>query len=164
MTIFSGGHCKRFDSNSILLKLRDLTYLYIGHKVYSFKSKAEIVEYISPVGNNLVPYPYAIDADGRHYLMNDYFVINEIPKKYANKVPEYAVQLAKIPDADLFIDGERYELVYRSKHKKSWTDNHKKEIAIYGKRIHVPTREFYNVLQKFGKKLGISDFISMKLM
>ena len=44
-------------------------YIYIGMEIYSFKAKSEIIEYVSPVGNSDVPYPYAVDKDGRIYLM-----------------------------------------------------------------------------------------------
>lgn len=74
MTKFSGGYGKEFDGNSILLKLRPLTYVYIGSEIYQFKARAEIVEYVSPVGNSDVPYPYARDSEGAAYLMLEQIV------------------------------------------------------------------------------------------
>jgi hypothetical protein len=69
MTRFSGGYGKEFDGNSILVNTEDNNYVYIGSEIYSFKSIAKIVEYVSPVGNNDVPYPYAIDVEGNVYLL-----------------------------------------------------------------------------------------------
>lgn len=72
MTIFSGGFGPRFNGNSILLKLNadePLTYMYVGDKIIIFRAKSPIVEYVSPVGNNGVPYPWAVDEDGNYYLM-----------------------------------------------------------------------------------------------
>ena len=69
MTEFSGGFGPRYDGNSILLHLEDLDYVFIGWEIYSFKARAEIVKYVSPIGNSDVPYPYAIDEDNNTYLM-----------------------------------------------------------------------------------------------
>ncbi len=78
MTEFSGSHGERFNGNSILIKLENDKYIYIGEKIKEFKSKSPIVEYVSPVGNNCVPYPYAIDELGNYYLM----IENTIIKNY----------------------------------------------------------------------------------
>lgn len=69
MTEFSGGYGKSFDGNSILLHLKDNTYLYIGNCIYTFQSESKIIEYLSPVGNNDVPYPWAKDEDDNYYLL-----------------------------------------------------------------------------------------------
>lgn len=88
MTEFSGGYGDRFDGNSILLKLEDNRYVYIGHKIKEFIHKAPIVEYVSPVGNSLSPYPYAIDKDNNYYLMVDDVIIkNYIPSSKYEENP-----------------------------------------------------------------------------
>ena len=69
MTEFSGGHGDCFDGNSILLKVNDSACIYIGEKVLLFNTLDPIVAYHSPVGNNDVPYPYAIDSSGNYYLI-----------------------------------------------------------------------------------------------
>jgi hypothetical protein len=71
MTSFSGGHGPNFDGNSILLKIDDFEYVFIGEKIYSFKTKHEIVMFASPVGNNDVPYPYAMDDKENYYFLLD---------------------------------------------------------------------------------------------
>jgi len=68
-TKFSGGYGVWADGNSILLHIGGFKYIYIGEKMYSFESYDEITEYVSPVGNSDVPYPYAIDVSGRYYLL-----------------------------------------------------------------------------------------------
>lgn len=60
--------------NTILIKVKDNNYIYIGSEIYSFKTKEEITKYYSPIGNSDVPYPYAIDKKGNYYL----FVENAI--------------------------------------------------------------------------------------
>lgn len=71
MTEFSGGHGKYFDGNSILLKMGTGKYIYIGEQIYSFTTNKEIVKFVAPVGNNDVPYSYAIDSDKNYYLLID---------------------------------------------------------------------------------------------
>lgn len=76
MTKFSGGHGPKFDGNSLLLHERDLTYVWVGEHVQRFQTIAPIVSYISPVGNNDVPYPYAIDNQNNYYLMIVNVILN----------------------------------------------------------------------------------------
>lgn len=78
MTRFSGGHGPDFDGNSILLHLHDNIYVFIGEKIYQFKSLSPIIDYVSPIGNSDVPYPYAVDYDNNYYLMiNDVVLKNQ---------------------------------------------------------------------------------------
>jgi len=57
--------------NSILLKIGS-TYMFIGHEIYEFKpiDGDSIVKYYSNIGNNDVPYPYAIGKT-HVYIMLD---------------------------------------------------------------------------------------------
>ncbi len=77
MTEFSGGYGPKFEGNTILIHLEDNEYVFIGQEIYSFESIAPITEYVSPVGNNDVPYPWAIDSAGNYYLLiEDVILIN----------------------------------------------------------------------------------------
>jgi hypothetical protein len=49
--------------NTILAVLGGNKYLYIGEKVYEFKTKQPILTFDSPVGNNDSPYPFAKTKD-----------------------------------------------------------------------------------------------------
>jgi len=69
ITEFSGCHGDEFDGNSILLNKENWNYVFIGNKIKEFEALSEIIEYVSPVGNSDVPYPYAIDVNGNYYLM-----------------------------------------------------------------------------------------------
>lgn len=66
---FHGGYGPTFDGNSILFDLSDNTYMFVGDSVQLFQTKSPIVRYVSPVGQNDVPYPYAVDKDGAYYLI-----------------------------------------------------------------------------------------------
>ena len=69
MTEYSGAFGPEFMGNTMLVQKKDLDYVCIGGDIFEFTALDEIVEYVSPVGNNLVPYPYAVDKKGRHYNM-----------------------------------------------------------------------------------------------
>lgn len=86
-TEWSGGHGPKFLGNSILLHLSDLSYVFIGEMIKSFTSRAPIVYYQSSVGNNDVPYPYAIDRDGRCYVMLDDVIFT--PQTNQHPITEY---------------------------------------------------------------------------
>ena len=53
--------------NSLLLQISDKRYVYVGDCVFSFEpvDGDVIMKYYSPVGNNDVPYPYAV---GKKYI------------------------------------------------------------------------------------------------
>lgn len=80
MTAFSGGHGPKFDGNSLLLELPSGDCVYVGESVDQFRPLAPIVKYVSEVGNNDVPYPFALDRDGRYYLMTEGVILTDVPK------------------------------------------------------------------------------------
>lgn len=83
-TMFSGGHGNRFLGNSILIELNNNirhNYMFIGHVVFTFIANSKIIKYVSEVGNNDVPYPYAIDENNNFYLMIE-DVMLQVPYKY----------------------------------------------------------------------------------
>lgn len=127
MTKYSGGHGSKFDGNSILFSLKEepLKYMFIGKYIFTFFAKSEIVEYWSPVGNNDVPYPYAIDINGNFYLMieqvylklddefkddpyDEYYKLHNIlsSKTYPKSFPIYNEIHENI--SQFFIDDEEY--------------------------------------------------------
>jgi len=68
-----------FRGNSIIFKTGD-RWIYVGKNIYSFRPKAEIIEYVSTVGNSCVPYPFAIDVEGRYYMMIEDTIIENLEK------------------------------------------------------------------------------------
>ena len=70
MTEFSGAYGPECDGNSILLHLGDLKYVFIGESLYSFTTDYPIIKFISPIGNNDIPYAYAIDKKDNYYLVS----------------------------------------------------------------------------------------------
>ena len=56
-------------------------YIYIGSEIYSFTTgngkENAIVKYISPIGNNDVPYPYAISGKYTYLMIEDVILDNQ---------------------------------------------------------------------------------------
>ena len=81
MTEMSGANDKDvLDGNTILLKISEENnrhrYLYIvGNMVCSFLTDDFIYEYISNMGNNLIPYSIAIGMENIYFL-NPHFKFN----------------------------------------------------------------------------------------
>ena len=82
LTSYSGAYGKKYDGNSILINLKDNTYLYIGLSIFKFRASSKIKKFVSPVST--IPYSYAIDEENKYYLMNENIIINKLPK---NKQP-----------------------------------------------------------------------------
>jgi len=79
-----------YDGNSILVEFNNdhesdiWKYVFIGSEIFSFESK-KITKFVSNIGNNDVPYPYAIDVDNNYYLMLDYVIIDDRIEEYTYK-------------------------------------------------------------------------------
>jgi hypothetical protein len=58
----------RFDGSNNLIHIKNLDYIFIDRKVYSFTAIAKIVNFISCEGNNDVPYAHAVDEYNNIYL------------------------------------------------------------------------------------------------
>lgn len=72
-----------FHGNSVLIKLNDDEYMFVGDTIYKFKTSEEITEYISYIGNNDVPYPIAYSKNFIYHMLNHQY----IDKKYINIIP-----------------------------------------------------------------------------
>jgi len=70
MTTESGYYGPKYDGNTVLLKI-STHYIYIGFQIYQFDALEEIVKFVAPIGNNDVPYPYAVDKKGNYYLLTE---------------------------------------------------------------------------------------------
>jgi hypothetical protein len=89
MTEYSGGHGPSYDGNSILALItrsddgeKKYTYLFIGSVIITFELDCKIALFLSHVGNNDVPYPYAITENGDYILLLDYKIMKFEPYIY----------------------------------------------------------------------------------
>ena len=115
--------------NTILLKT-DNTYVFIGDHVYQFKAidGDTIVKYYSPVGNNAVPYPYAI---GKKYI----YLLGEkiaVEKSYFD-FDEYADDIYGQYYYPLMVENKRFEGA-RQKKQELDSKTHKLKTKILRKK------------------------------
>lgn len=177
MTKFSGGHGPKFDGNSVLLKISADEYIIIGNDIRSFNTSSPIIEYVSPVGNNDVPYPYAIDEQGHYYLLSSDVILLKVPKNKRNDVADYYYEAANMtqdmgicdskPKTNPFagivefrIGGERYTLNYEGEPAKEYD----RLIEYFGSPIEViktdkkkyklTKQEYVSLMEDYGKKMG----------
>jgi len=150
MTEFSGGFGEQFDGNSILLHIENLMYVFVGSRIYSFEALHPIVEHRSPVGNNDVPYPYAIDGAGVHYFLLDCALMLHVQ---GNEDPndEFMDQL-QIPNS-----------------KFSWSHDPSKDYDSL--RKHFPERvkdltkrKYKSIIEKYGKLIGVQGMKNIKVI
>ena len=87
MTKYSGGHGNNFKGNSILLYVNNY-YIFIGHNIFSFQTNYEIINYVSDIGTNDIPYPYAVDKNNNYYLMLEEIML-PVPYEYSTDPYEY---------------------------------------------------------------------------
>ena len=81
MTEFSGARDKNeFGGNTLLLKCEDNEYVYIsGLEITKFKIDDKIIDYISLMGNNMIPYAIMIGERYTYFLCHHYkFIENDI--------------------------------------------------------------------------------------
>ncbi len=177
-TIFSGGHGPCFDGNSILLKMDKKKYIFIGTEIYSFTSENEIVSFVSPVGNNDVPYPYAIDTKGNFYfLFNEYAVlkIDDVSKHGDPYDYLYFVtgNIGKVENIEWMYFGnnnEQYRINTSVDPEKKYNDLIKmfgSPIYIQYKnksRIKVSKSQFIGLLKKYNKKVGLKPISGIEMV
>ena len=62
MTHFSGANdSSSFDGNTLLLECENNEYVYIsGLELFKFKTDDKFIDYISLIGNNMIPYTFAV--------------------------------------------------------------------------------------------------------
>jgi hypothetical protein len=86
LTQYTRGFGNSFRGNTILFKesssnTTNLEYTFVGDCIYKFTALDEIVKYESPVGNNGVSYPSAMDKSGNIYLFVENVVITNLKNR-----------------------------------------------------------------------------------
>lgn len=140
MTHALGTDKQEFDGNSILVKLSEKnTYLHIGRSLLTFRTKSPVVRYESPLGNNDVPYPYAVDEQGNYYLVIENVVLltrsglaedaegdGNDPYRYYYDHAQMSVKFGRIPPkepVDGAYRGIQYMTVGQEKYSMSYNAN-----------------------------------------
>lgn len=183
MTKYSGGHGPQFDGNSLLVEMPGtLKYVFVGTEVFVFTTLCTIREFVSMVGNNDVPYPYAVDVRGNYYLLIENVVlINNgtlecAIKKYDNPYKYYynvykitsCCQIGKDNSKDRnnhvikawFIGDDEYELHYKPNPGADyeriidWNDGEMTYIDNDGNRYDMTKEKYIETITSFGAEKG----------
>ena len=74
MTEFSGAlNNRNFDGNTILLEWEDSKYVYSsGLEIFEFRTSDKIIDYISLMGNNMIPYVFAVGSRYTYFISTHY--------------------------------------------------------------------------------------------
>ena len=77
--IFSDEDKVEFGGNTLLLECKDNEYVYISAlEILKFKTVDKILDYISPMGNNMIPYAIRIGEIYTHFVAHYYkFIEND---------------------------------------------------------------------------------------
>lgn len=178
MTEYSGGYGPRFDGNSILLQIGEDYYIYIGESIKSFITISPIIEYKSPVGNNDVPYPYAVDKIGQVYLITENVILKnnpiiQNPYLYYNEHYHITPNLSRIPleqvpdfeEIDTFYVGNRrYTMTYKQDSEKEYrrlSDKIGMLSILYknGEKKILSCEDYVGIIERFGK---LKEFIRLE--
>lgn len=75
--IFIPGKTKFEKGNSILLQIKDEKYVFIGEDIFEFQVKKgeRVRHFVSFIGPNDVPYPFAITNNFTYLMMSDYVYV-----------------------------------------------------------------------------------------
>jgi hypothetical protein len=189
MTEFSGGHGDQFDGNSILLKVNDTSCIYIGKKIMLFHTINPVVSYHSPVGNNDVPYPYAVDSGNNYYLiiedvivksgseLQNYLDNDETPYEYYYGASLITCDKGRIPNAKplftnnfnidkFYIGKESYTMIYTPTPAGNYdrlTSDLGSHIYIRdhnNKKHEVTKQQYIEIMEDFGNIIGASPMVN----
>jgi len=176
MTKFSGCHGEVFDGNTILLKMSCRSYVFIGATISKFQSLHEIVEYVSPIGNNAVPYPYAVDTKGNYYLLIGEVILKDVEENHADPNEWYrnhsliTKDMGLIPPTqpiikdfwnikEFYIGDDRYTLTY----EPNAAADYDRVIPIYGEKMYIiyndgkktelSKEDYVSLMKEFGEKI-----------
>ena len=175
MTVFSQGYGPKFDGNSILVHAKGHEYAYIGSKFYFFETDSPIVKYVSEVGNNDAPYPYAIDERGRFYLMVENIVLSKLDPSETDpygafyQIPndQYADLLGYTHMASSLEPDELYVYSYtsnpRAQYHYPWMKD-LESVGSDGSRKPISEEEFIAIHDKIANHFGFSDLIPTRVI
>lgn len=177
MTEYSEAYGDQFTGNTILIKIGDNRYKHIGKTIIEFITEHEIIKFVSPIGNNDVPYPYAIDIKNNYYLIIEGVIImnnpllekflsnNEDPYTFYYKNDLITEDIGLIPRrkpiidmgiSEFYIDNDQFTMRYRNEIPEG-----KMQIIRTGsdQKEDLSTDAFVQIMNEFKQKLGIAQMM-----
>ena len=179
MTKNSGGYGSDFDGNSILINVKNNEYIYIGSEIFRFYSFSDIIDYKSPVGNNDVPYPYAIDKENNYYLMIEDVVINKKSTNFDDPYNYYYNLKLSTPEEIngkkikfFYIGNKKYNFSFNSRPHKNydwiskWEDFGEGMYYILedNEKYKIDRKEYIKIIKKIGRDNNIRHLKGFKML
>lgn len=178
-TKFSGGYGAKFDGNTILLKLANSPkWVFVGDSIFEFKPLSEIVSYVSEVGNNDVSYPYAIDSEGRTYLLGQGAILTkDVPLNFKNDPYGYYYNYWFLtPEEGKSASNPGFKNIQKywynnSRSKLDWQPIRNRKAGTHhikyigqAKRVPMSDEEMAKLNRAFGKQRGFRNLVTKTLV
>jgi hypothetical protein len=162
MTQFSGGYGSQYDGNSILVETSDRECCFIGTCIRRFETAGPIVRFVSEVGNNCVPYPYAVDVSGRCYLLIEDVVLDEAPEDPYDVYYTRDQQFERVLGVHGFVDSANPTVVYRPTLQMDPAGHYDRayaagleSVTVTGARVSVPRDVYIHMMLCIARVLGV---------
>lgn len=156
--VFVGKSPKTADGNSMLFEVPSSTrgktkYVFVGVVVCSFFASVPIQRFVSPVGNNGVPYPYAIDRDGGVYFFDLISVTVMTVTRMSRPTETICRAVEKEENPYAGFEEFRKKTGYRNDAGLRYD-----RMKPAGKARAAPSRaEYVKKVRRIGKALGVSE-------
>lgn len=165
---------KNYDGNSILLHIDKLTYVLIQQNIISFKAQNEIIKFASPMGNNNVPYMYAIDKKDMYYLLSENMILTNVPNGSKKDPYTYYYSISCITTygnnaqtepllhntiSKFFINNEQYSMAISHDPSKNYDRLIEYNDTMYiiktdGKKYNLNKKKYVSIINNYIKKIG----------
>ena len=122
--------------NSILLKITNKRYVFIGSFIYEFEPEDEIKEYYSMIGNSDVPYPVAIGEKNVYFLIERCYLSKEHFKDFPSKYSWGLDAYSKLYGSLKFVPEELKGKIGKKKTHSKKRDGGKKRYRKYSLKEH----------------------------
>ncbi len=95
--------------NSMLLDEGGGRYVYIGEVGFRFAVEPgdRIVDYVSPIGNSCVPYPFAVGEINTYFMLEPCYLPNSIMENYPPEKREDAYDVLYDQDLETWLPGAK---------------------------------------------------------
>ena len=174
ITRFGGGHGPAFRGNSILVESSQQEYIFIGKGVFAFTTNSPINYFLSEVGNNDVPYPYAIDELDHFYLFTEHAVLDTVSPDFIDDPYQSLYSISQQRYQDIlgikgFIGKDQnevfrlsFQLDPENHYERPWMTN-LQVVLMDNSKVPITKMEYINMMEKINSELGISHLISLRI-
>jgi len=183
-TEYSKGYGPKFDGNSMLFETEPGKYTFVGERVTTFRTRSPVETFVSPVGNNDVPYPFAVDRAGVAYLLGltesvqvtagskearedpityyydkqmitpDLGMVSPRPVEPFEGITHFYVGSQPYTFTYAPFPDDKFERLSRSRYGRGGNVY----VVAHGKKKRLLKKDFVDLMQRFGKARGFAPF------